>query len=324
MNTTFKQEEQDLAQQIFETMLKVPGMTEGHRPVHAKGLVCEGTFAPSREAKAISKAELWGNEQTPVIVRFSEGSPVPTVSDVSPEAGPRGMAIRFHLHGGEMLDLVLMSHNGFVVSNGEEFLALQKAIVATDPTRPHPWPIEEFVSSHPLALKFVQENAVIPRSFATESFFSNNSFVFVNEAGVRQTARYKILPVAGSAHFSGEEAKSKPANFLMEELKNRLSDGPVEFRLVLQLPMPGDPTNDPTAVWPEDRRIVEMGTIQITSVLPDSQAVQQALGFDPTHLIDGIELSDDPMTALRSRVYALSREHRHQPEAAAHELSHSR
>src|SRR4051812_30234227 len=204
MNTTNEQAEQDLAQQIFETMIKVPGMTSGHRPVHAKGIVCEGTFVPSREAKAISRAELWESAQTPVTVRFSNGSPVPTVSDISPEAGPRGMAIRFNLLGGEMLDLVLMSHNGFVVSNGEEFLALQKAIVATDPTKPHPWPIEEFVSAHPLALKFVQENAVIPRSFATESFFSNNSFVFVNEAGVRQTARYQVLPAAGSSHFSAE------------------------------------------------------------------------------------------------------------------------
>ena len=36
----------------------------------------------------------------------------------------------------------------------------------------------------------------------------------------------------------------------------------------------------------------------------------KALAFDPTRLTDGIELSDDPLPALRSRVYRLSRIHR--------------
>jgi len=31
-----------------------------------------------------------------------------------------------------------------------------KAAAATDPSRPHPWPIEAFLAAHPRALKFVQ------------------------------------------------------------------------------------------------------------------------------------------------------------------------
>ena len=34
---------------------------------------------------------------------------------------------------------------------------------------------------------------------------------------------------------------------------------------------------------------------------------------DPTHLTDGIELSDDPLPALRARVYSLSASYRQQP-----------
>jgi catalase len=74
----------------------------------------------------------------------------------------------------------------------------------------------------------------------------------------------------------------------------------------LQLAEPGDQTNDGSVVWPDDRRKVELGVIAITSVVPDSAAAERELAFDPTRLVDGIELSDDPLPALRSRVYVYS------------------
>ena len=82
------------------------------------------------------------------------------------------MAIRFKLPNGDETDIIALSVNGFVVSTGEEFLALQKAIVATDPTKPHPWPVEGFLGTHPSALKFVTGTKVVPASFATETFFA--------------------------------------------------------------------------------------------------------------------------------------------------------
>jgi catalase len=66
-------------------------------------------------------------------------------------------------------------------------------------------------------------------------------------------------------------------------------------------------------VWPDDRRTVELGTLSISSVVPDSDAAQKALLFFPTNLTDGIELSDDPFPALRTSVYALSFARRQQP-----------
>jgi catalase len=62
--------------------------------------------------------------------------------------------------------------------------------------------------------------------------------------------------------------------------------------------------------------MVELGTITITSVVPDSATAEQALAFDPTRLIDGIELSDDPLPMLRSRVYVYSVIGRRQKESA--------
>jgi catalase len=300
----------DLAQQIFDTMIRVPGVKPGHRPVHAKGIVCQGTFASSGKAAALSKAAHFQGVSVPLTVRFSDAAPDPAVPENSYDASPRGIAVRFHLPGGGLTDIVALSHNGFAVATGREFLALQKAIVATDPGRPHPWPIEEFLGAHPAALKFVMENRVIPASLANEAFFSNNSFVLVNARGARQAVRYQILPVAGRRDLGEAEAKAKSPNFLIDDLKTRLAAGPVQFRLVIQIPDPGDRTDDPSLVWPDDRRTIDAGTISITSAVPDSAGVERGLIFDPTHLTDGIELSDDELPTLRARVYSLSVAHR--------------
>ncbi len=296
----------DLAQKIFDLMSHAPGIKPGFRPVHAKGIVCKGTFTPSKEAAGLSKAAHFQGTPVPVTVRFSGGTPDPTMPDNSPDSGPRGFAVRFHLPDEKLTDIVALSPNGFVVSNGEEFLELQKALAATDPSKPHPWPIEEFVGAHPLALKFVMAGRVVPASYATESYFSNNSFLFVSKEGKKQVVRYRIIPVAGRSDLSEDEAKTKGADFLVEELKVRLKTGPAQFSLIVQFPNPGDPTHDPSQVWPDDRRTVNAGTISITSIDTNSAALEKEMVYDPTHLTDGIELSDDPMPILRAKVYSLS------------------
>jgi hypothetical protein len=59
------------------------------------------------------------------------------------------------------------------------------------------------------------------------------------------------------------------------------------------------------AARPSDDAI-EMGTISVTWVVADSDTAQKALVFFPTALTDGIELSDDPLPALRTSAYAPS------------------
>jgi len=306
------QDDKSLAQQIFDTMIQVPGANPAFRTAHAKGVVCEGTFIPSKEAANLSKAVHFQGGSIPLIVRFSDASPDPFVADNAPN--PRGMAIRFRLPGGGETDIVSLSHHGFIVGTGEDFLALQKAIVATDPSKPHPWPIEAFIGSHPLAGKFVQEIQLMPASFGTQAFFSNNAFIFVNQQGVKRAGRYQFIPVAGQQNLSEAEAKTKSADFLAEELKMQVANRPVQFRMVVQLANAGDPTHDPSLVWPDDRKTIDVGTITITSVVADSDTAQKALVFFPTTLTDGIELSDDPFPALRTSVYALSFARRQQSQ----------
>jgi catalase len=303
----------DLAQQIAEIMARGASGKAHQRYIHAKGIVCKGTFEASAAASEISHAAHFSGGSTPVTVRFSDGAPDSAVADNSRDATPRGMAIRFET--GRGTDIMAISRKGFITGTGEEFLELEKAIAATEASKPHPWPIEVFLGAHPRALKFVQNPKPVPTSFATESFYSNDALIFVNSKQERLAGRYFIVPSDGPKYLDEANAKAASPNFLTDELKSRLAKGSAKFRLEVQLAGPGDQTKDSSIVWPNTCRMVELGTITITSVSA-SATDERALAFDPTRLIDGIELSDDPLPMLRSRVYVYSVIGRRQKESA--------
>ena len=300
-----------LPQQIADALVQLNGgIHTGFRFNHAKGIVVSGSFTPTAQAKSLSRAAHFSGPTVPVTVRFSNAPGVPTNADNDPRSGPRGIAIRFSLAGGGFTDIVSISHNGFVVGTGDDFLAFLKAIAASGPDAPHPTPIEAFLGSHPRAVKFVTDVQVRPKSYATLAYFGNNAFVFVDGKGKRQLVRYQIVPAAGVVNLDSATAAKAGANYLQEDLRRRLAQRPVQFQLFAQLPNPGDPTNDGSVVWPADRKRVLLGTIRLTKVEPEQKELQRSLTFNPTFLTSGIELSDDPLVQLRSAVYALSVAHR--------------
>jgi catalase len=302
---------ESLPQQIADAMVKANGgIHTGFRFNHAKGIVVSGTFTPTKEAKTLSTAAHFSGPAVPVTVRFSDGTGVPDIPDNDPRIGPRGIAVRFNIPGGGFTDIVSVSHNGFVVGTGEDFLGLFQSVLASGPDAPHPNAIETFLSTRPRAVKFLKETAFPPKSFATAAYFSNNAFVLVDSSGKKQPVRYQIQPAAGVAYLDSAATARAAPNFLSEDLEKRLSRGPVVFTLYAQLPNAGDPTNDGSLVWPDDRKRVNLGTIRLTKVEPNQEELQRSLQFNPTFLVSGIQLSDDPLVPIRSAVYALSVAHR--------------
>jgi catalase len=298
-------ESQDISEQIADVMSQGASGKAHQRFTHAKGIVCQGAFVPSRDAVALSRAAHFQGGKVPITVRFSNGAPDIAIPDNSSDAAPRGISIRFQTEGSGT-DILAISRNGFIVGTGAEFLRLQKAIATTDRSKPHPWPIEVFLSTHPKAVDFLHDLKSIPASFANETYFANNAFVFVNAAGEKQAGRYQIIPLDGRRHLDEVDASRKSIDFLGDELRTRLRTAPVAFRLQLQLAELNDPTHDGSIVWPADRKVVTLGILTINSIVADSISAERKLAFDPTRLVDGIELSDDPLPVLRSRVYAIS------------------
>ena len=297
---------QQLYVQLVDVLNTLFGSHPGFRAAHAKGVVCEGSFTAAPAAAGISRAAHFQGASVAVTCRFSNATGIPTIPDGDPNATPKGFAIRFHAPGAGDTDIVAHSANGFPVSTAEDFLIFLRAVAASGPGVEHPTPVEQFVGAHPNTKKFVQLPKPTPASFATTGYFGVNAFRFVDKDGRVQPGRYVIQPVAGEKFLDAADAAARKPDFLFEELKQRLGQSPLQFRLKLQLPNAGDPTHDPSHVWPADRTLVELGTLSINSVVADSDSAQKKLIFDPARLIDGIAFSDDPLPADRAGVYSVS------------------
>ena len=297
---------QALSREILQAFVNVNGRHPGFRPAHAKGILLSGVFTPSRGGVALTRAPHLQRPATPVTVRFSDFAGVPAIPDNDPHASPRGMAIRFHLAEHVHTDIVAHSANGFPARTAEEFLEFLRALGTSGPDAAKPTPIEQYLGSHPAALKFVQMPMPFPASYATETYFAVNAYRFINAAGTARCGRYSIVPETGGSYLNAEDAAGKSPDYLQNEIVDRLENGTAGFRIQVQLAEEGDVTDDSTIDWPESREKVEFGAIQLTSVVPDSEAEQRHIIFDPIPRTEGIEPSADPLLQPRADVYLMS------------------
>ena len=281
------------------------GPYPGYRANHAKGVLVTGEFTPALTARNLSKAVHF-SKRVPVLVRFSNGTGVPTLPDADGNASPHGVAIRFQLPGGANTDIVSISASSFPVATPEEFLELLQAIAASGPKATKPTPVEQFLGSHPVAAKWVTTPRPAPVSFGTLAFYGVNAFKFTNAKGVSHYARYQILPVAGEQALPEADVAKASPNYLMEELPQRIALAPVKYRLVAQVAKDGDPVNDGSVAWPADRPLIELGMISLNKTPTEQVAAQKALLFNPLLLLPGIEASADPVLLARPGAYAVS------------------
>jgi catalase len=107
-------------------------------------------------------------------------------------------------------------------------------------------------------------------------------------------------------HLTADEAARKPPDFLVDDLPQRIAKRPVVFHLKAQLAAAGDQTRDPSEPWPDNRQMVDLGALTLDKPVADSLEAQKKLAFLPTHLTDGIELSDDRLLVIRAGAEALS------------------
>ncbi|HEY6282285.1 MAG TPA: catalase family peroxidase [Burkholderiales bacterium] len=296
-----------VVEQLVDTLIELAhGPYKGYRANHAKGIMVSGTFTPAAGAASLSKAPHLQKASSPVLVRFSDATGLPTIPDASADANPHGMAIRFQLADGAYTDIVSISINGFPAATPEEFLEFLNAVAASGPDAPKPSPVEKFLGAHPAALKFATTPAPARVSFATQAFYGVNAFSFTNARGKTLYGRYRITPLAGVHALTKKQAAKAAPDYLMQELPARLKKGPAKFRISVQLALTDDVINDGTVVWPENRPQVELGILTLKTALQDSQQLEKTLMFSPLNLTDGIAASDDPILLARPAAYAIS------------------
>ena len=301
-----------LAEQAVDSINGVFGRHAGFRAAHAKGITCRGTFTAAADAASLTRAPHMQGDPVDVTVRFSNASGHPLAPDAS---GARGMAVKFHLDDGKRTDIVAITLPCFFVNDPKNFIRFNRAIECdrgTHLTKIRPGRLLLFAIAHPIAAWKARTAAGAARrlgpvpSFANCRFNGIHAFKWTGVDGRSRFVRYSWIPAAGEPGMSRDDARGRDADFLEREIAERLAQAPVRFALELQIAGERDRTDDATVVWPADRETVAAGTLELTAIDPSAEA----LVFDPTFLVDGIEPSGDPILNFRRHAYKVSAERR--------------
>jgi len=289
-------------------MEAVTGRHPGSRAAHAKGTLCAATFTPTAEAAGLSRAEHFEGPVVRAHVRFSNGSGDPAAPDFEPREG-RGMATKYYLADGSTTDVIGITLPAFFVNTVDAFLEFLRARKPDPATgEADPAAIGEFIGTHPESLTAAEAviTATPPESYLRCAYNSLHAYRFVDADGGSRFVRYRWEPDLGEANLDLEDATARGPDYLQDDLAERLGRGPAGFTVLAQIAEDGDPVDDPTVVWPDDRRKVTLGRLDVTALANDREQDGDVLVFDPTRVTDGIECSDDPILQFRSDAYAES------------------
>jgi catalase len=299
--------EGDLYEQIIEVVNGLYGAHPGHRALHTKGSWCEGKFTADPAVAKLTTAFHMRGDPITALVRFSNAGGKPDAHDAERDA--RGMAVKLRGGESEEIDILATTTPAFVTRTPEDFLELLRLRLPDPETgEPNMEKLGAFLGAHPECQTAIQATlgGQPLASFATAPYFSPHTFWLIDAAGERHPVRYRWLPEAGEHRIEDDQARERGRDYLHEELADRLAAGPIGFTFQLQIPKPDDPLEDPTALWPDDRELIEAGRLEITARVDDPEGDGHIDVFDPTRVPDGVELSDDEILHARPRAYSVS------------------
>ena len=273
------------------------GRHAGDRTLHAKGDFYAGTFTATPRAAALCRAAHLQGEPVPVRVRWSNGA-----GRRNPDKVPdvRGMAVSFRLPDGSATDLLGQTAPRFPVRSPEAFVEL---VEASD----KPWKLPLFLARHPEALGPLLASArakalVPPYSYAEVAYHPIHAYRWTAPDGSESWVRYRLTPQGGrdqrpDGDFEGPDR-------LHAEILARLAAHAVRHTLEVQQAAAGEDPHDPTSVWKGP--FFDAGTVEVTGPDPDRERGGEVVVFDPTRVVDGIGLSDDPILRYRPKAYSAS------------------
>jgi catalase len=297
----------DLSDRLVDALNTMYGSHPGHRAAHAKGVLCAATFTATPEAAELSRAPHLQGTPLRAHVRFSNGNGDPSTPDGARDA--RGVAVKIYLPDGGTTDIVGITLPVFFVRTPEDLLAFNEA------RRPDPATgqvdmekMGAFLAAHPEAVPAVTAaiTSPMPESYARLTYHGIHAFRFVAADGSARHARWHLVPDAGEASISDDEAAARDPDYLQQELADRLATGPAVFHVELELAEAEDPVDDATTSWPEGRTRTRIARLEVTGLAFDRERDGDVLVFDPTRVPEGVELTPDPILHARSGAYRVS------------------
>ncbi|MEZ3498531.1 catalase family peroxidase [Pantoea sp. KPR_PJ] len=301
---------------LVTALQQAGGHHPGYRRNHAKGVCIFGDFTSSGQAATLSRAALFAPGVTPVVGRFAIAGGNPGAPDYAVPV--RSMALAFYQKDGEQWRTGMNAMPFFPVQSVQGFYDLQVATLPDKQSgKPDPAKVQAFVQQHPEIKPFFAwaKQYVPSSSWIRDRFNSINAFNFIDAAGHSHLVRWSMVPHA--KYQPAEAQEKKDANFLSNDLQQRLAQGPQQWDLIVTVAGPQDRGDDATVAWPADRQTINAGTLTISRTTPQQAGACNDINYDPLILPDGITASDDPLLSARSSAYAKSYHARTHEQAEA-------
>lgn len=296
-------EKQQLAEEAVDKIEEVFGKYPGQRRAHTRGSVYEGIFSANGHASEFTTAPHLRQGEVNALVRFSHFSPDPTWTDAMSPV--KGMAVQFELPDGEATNIVAVTSPVFFAKTPEVFTKMLGITKSFKNGKPRLRDLAKLIKDYPESRSAIRVfwKMQAPASYSTGRYHSIHAFYFIDGIGGRQAVKYQWEPEDGVESLSVKDGAAMHKGEYERELEDRLSKGPVSFNLNIILGEPGDPTDDPTRDWPEERRKVTVGRLEITR---KARGETESAVFDPTAVTEGIECSEDEILNFRRPAYSIS------------------
>lgn len=292
---------------IVKTMRTLSGNQKA-RPSGAKGQCFVGSFVPTSEAKSLSSSAVF-TKTSRVVARFSVGSGNPKVMDGNKMVN-RGFAFRLDDGGNAQTEFVMVNAPINFVKTPAQMLAFLQARLPGADGKPDAAKIKAFTDANPettLQGKYLASRPVVG-SWVGVNYWGIHNYSLVNAAGAKQIVKFQMVPTAGEVVLTEDEAKAKPADFLVDEIKGRIAaNAPRAFDMMAIIGRAGDEKTNATEQWVDEdkRQRVKLGTLTISAV--EKNETCDGSIFDPTNLAKGIEgPTNDPLFTERQPAYAIS------------------
>jgi catalase len=290
------------------------------RIVHARGAGAHGYFQPYLSMKKVTKAAFLADPavKTPVFVRFSTVAGERGSADLARDV--RGFAVKFYTSEGNF-DLVGNNIPVFFIQDAMKFPDVIHS-VKPEPDRGFPQAASahdtfwDFISLMPESLHmimWVMSDRAIPRSYRMMEGFGIHTFRLVNEAGKSQFVKFHWRPKLGTSSVLWDEAvkiNGADADFHRRDLWDAIATGDFpEYELGLQIfdEAMADRFEfdvlDATKLIPEEFVPLQMVGKMVLDRNPDNFfAETEQVAFCPSHLVPGLDFSEDPL--LQGRLFS--------------------
>lgn len=302
------------------------------RVVHAKGAGAFGYFEVTHDITSFTAAKVFSEvgKTTPIAVRFSQvtgemGYP-DTVRD------PRGFAIKFYTEDG-IWDLVGNNTPVFFVRDAilfPSFIHILKRNPVTHLRDPDMfW---DFISGRPESTHqtmIMFSDRGVPDGYRHMNGYGSDTYAFVNDFGALVYCKFHYITDQGIKNLYTAEADriaGVDPDYGIRDLYNAIARGDYPtwsfyVQVMTQEQAAKYPFNpfDVSKVWYHaDHPLIPVGKLVLNRNPSNYFAEVEQIGFDPAHLIPGIQPSPDRM--LQGRLYSYGDTQRYRLGANALQL----